>query len=200
LSAERGRRRTTEHKNPPPTPPARRAAAESPRIFSRRGYRSVVQQSHGFGRRDAWSVKVHNGEERVRFDRFQRCHLGYRPHGCFHCGSGGARRRVVGKLIAAIAGEPRISSSAKTRGILSRRSAENVFDPLVETRQQPEMRPALAQSWGSAAISSIWTLFICARAPIHDGQPVHRRRRRYSYRRIIDQQSAKSTSSVPFPA
>ena len=95
---------------------------------------------------------------------------------------------TLGRLVAAIAGEPDQLDPNKTSAYFSFEVLENVYDTLVEPDANLQMRPALAESWNISPDQLTWTFHLRPGVTFHDGSPLTADDVVFTYRRIIDQQ------------
>lgn len=91
-------------------------------------------------------------------------------------------------LHAAIGGEPDQLDPQSTSSYFSFEVLENVFDTLVETDENLEMQPALAESWDISDDQLTWTFHLREGITFHDGSAFTSEDVVYSYRRIIDEE------------
>src|SRR5699024_6330022 len=95
-------------------------------------------------------------------------------------------------LHVAIGGEPDQLDPNKTSSYFSFEVLENVYDTLVETDENLEMQPALAEYWDISDDNLTWTLQLRDDVTLHDGSDFTSEDMAYSYHRIIDEELANA--------
>ena len=95
-------------------------------------------------------------------------------------------------LHVAIGGEPDQLDPNKTSSYFSFEVLENVYDTLVETDENLEMQPALAESWDISDDNLTWTFQLRDDVTFHDGSDFTSEDVAYSYHRIIDEELANA--------
>src|SRR5699024_2434218 len=95
-------------------------------------------------------------------------------------------------LHVAIGSEPDQLDPNKTSSYFSFEVLENVYDTLVETDENLQMQPALAESWDISDDNLTWTFHLRDDVTFHDGSDFTSEDVAYSYNRIIDEELANA--------
>src|SRR5690625_1045199 len=106
------------------------------------------------------------------------------------CGAEQAPGGDAQMLHVAIGGEPDQLDPNKTSSYFSFEVLENVYDTLVETDENLQMQPALAESWDISDDNLTWTFQLRDDVTFHDGSDFTSEDVAYSYHRIIDEELA----------
>src|SRR5690625_2587098 len=107
-------------------------------------------------------------------------------------GTGSGTEGTGQTLHVAIGGEPDQLDPNKTSSYFSFEVLENVYDTLVQTDENLEMQPGLAESWEISDDNLTWTFHLRDDVTFHDGSDFTSEDVAYSYHRIIDEELANA--------